>query len=129
MRGCEGRLRSRLSAKLRCTCRRRRRRPSSSADGSPERRRASQRRSQRRRVLVYEPAISAVTKTATDKSPDLLHLPIASRSHRRLFQRGHDVVHLSVTVDLQALHRIRSVIGCEMVPVLIVEKLEIQPLA
>jgi hypothetical protein len=65
--GGEGRLRSSTCSKLRHTCRRRRRLCSSSANGLPEHCQAGQRVQRRRRFLIYEPAISAVTKTVTDK--------------------------------------------------------------
>ena len=68
--GGEGRLRSSTCSKLRYTCRPRRRLASSSADGLPEHCQAGQRVQRRQRFLICEPAISAVTKTATDKRSD-----------------------------------------------------------
>jgi hypothetical protein len=67
-RGCEGRLRSRLSAKLIRILRRRRELHNWAADGRTEREPASQRFSQRQGFSLFEPADLSGTKTVTEKN-------------------------------------------------------------
>jgi tetratricopeptide (TPR) repeat protein len=76
MRGCEGRLRSRPSAKLLSIGRRRRRELTLIADGRRERQQASQYVSQRQGSSLFEPTDSSGTKNVTDKNSLLARLPI-----------------------------------------------------
>jgi hypothetical protein len=68
MRGCEGRLRSRLCAKLLSIHRRRRETPLLIAKGRSERQQASQTFPKRRGCPLFKPAQQIGTRTVTDRN-------------------------------------------------------------